>query len=232
MELQWKSEWTTPTVVGVISFGVGAAVGYFVAKKHIKPVEVDIYHFDDEEEDANQAEDLQTLFGMEGNEREGWTTTRVIQENEVEVIVLEEDTEVEIVDIRRAKDSIFPIATPDWDYEVEIASRTSDKPYIIHRDEFFANEADYSQTTLTYYKGDDVLLDEQDIPLYDAKNIVCELEFGKGSEDPSVVYVRNDRLEHEYEVLLDNGYYQVEVLGEELEHSFELKHTPLHKFRD
>jgi hypothetical protein len=233
MELRWRSEWTVPAVVGVVSFGVGAAVGYFIAARHVKALEDMLDDFvEGVTGEKKVEEDLQTLFDEEGHGRDGWTTSRVIEE-EVEVVVLEEDTDIEVADFRAVNRSVFPVATPDWDYEIEIASRTSEAPYIIHKDEFFATEAEgYSQCTLTYYKGDDVLLDDHDVPLYDAKKIVGEnLIFGKGSEDPSIVYIRNDRLEAEYEVILDTGYYMVEVLGEELEHSFDRK-PPLHKFKE
>ena len=131
--------------------------------------------------------------------------------------------------------SVFDHEEDTWDYDVELPLRTPNAPYIIHRDEFYSQEIETnSQSTLTYYAGDDVLCDEQDSPVYDYKRIVGTLEFGKGSEDISIVYVRNEKLEAEWEIILDHGYFQTEVLGEEIEHSYErrdLKHS-LHKFRE
>jgi hypothetical protein len=122
----------------------------------------------------------------------------------------------------------------DWNYEKEEQNRTSDAPYIIHKDEYLANEKDYRQSTLTYYKSDNILCDESDTPVYNIDKIVGKLEFGKGSRDPSIVYIRNETLESEYEILLDHGWYQVEVLGQAVEDHLngpDVKHS-LHKFRE
>jgi hypothetical protein len=227
MEFRWESEWTVPSIVGVVSFGVGAAIGYGVAKWRGNKEINDIFNTinDIAEEHVTLLSDIELVPKF------------IIEEEafEVEEIILEEE-EMEVVDYRRAEEmqhtSIFPVDTPEWDYVKELDARTPEKPYIIHRDEFFTNPSGYGQSTLTYYKGDDVLLDEQDVPLYDAKNIVCELEFGKGSEDPNVVYIRNEKLEAEYEILLETGYYAIEVLGAEMEGSFDSDKPTLMKFRD
>jgi hypothetical protein len=122
----------------------------------------------------------------------------------------------------------------DWDYEIEKENRTMDKPYILHQDEYFSKETEYSQSTLTYYSGDDILVDEQEVPIYNYKAVVGELNFGHGSDDPNVVYVRNDKLSGEYEVIKDSGLYEIEVLGNEYESILE-KHDlkpNIMKFRD
>jgi len=122
----------------------------------------------------------------------------------------------------------------DWDYELEKENRTMDKPYILHQDEYFSKETEYSQSTLTYYSGDDILVDEQEVPIYNYKAVVGDLRFGHGSDDPNVVYVRNDKLSGEYEVIKDSGLYEIEVLGNEYESILE-KHDlkpNVMKFRD
>lgn len=131
-------------------------------------------------------------------------------------------------------EGIFPVSEDeDWSYEEEIKTRGPDHPYIIHRDEFFSQESEYRQTSLSYYQSDNILCDEQDVPVYNPEKVVGELKFGHGSADPSIVYIRNDHLEAEYEVILDEGYYQTEVLGHEVENAVErneLKHG-VHRFR-
>lgn len=149
-------------------------------------------------------------------------------EEVITVTVTEEGTEIVIGE----PNSIWDREIDGWDYEEELAKRTSDAPYIIHKDEYDAEEAGYSQSTLTFYAGDSVLVDERDVPIYDAGKIVGEPIFGHGSQDPSICYIRNDRLEAEYEILLEEGFYQVEVLGAEIEHSYESRKEPLRKFRD
>ena len=106
-----------------------------------------------------------------------------------------------------------------WDYEAELVARekASGKPHIIHQDEFFAQESEYTQTTCTYYVGDDILVDEKDVPVHNHTLVVGELRFGHGSLDPNVVYVRNTSLKGEYEILKHDGFYTIEVLGYEQE---------------
>ena len=104
-------------------------------------------------------------------------------------------------------------------------TRQDDVPYVIHKDEYFNNERDYEQITLTYFEGDDVLSDSNDTPIDDQDAMVClgNLgKFGHGSGDPNVVYVRNVELELEIEIVHSDGLYSEEVHGipdDELKHS-------------
>ena len=139
---------------------------------------------------------------------------------------------MDILDNDESVTSVFANVDDDWDYATEIAKRIPGQPYIVHRDEFFENEDDHSQVTVTYYKGDNILCDTDDTPIYDPETYVGRvLEFGKGSQDPNVVYIRNDRVVIDYEVLLDHGYYQVEVLGQALADNFKADEVKHHKFR-
>lgn len=121
----------------------------------------------------------------------------------------------------------------EWDYEQELRIRAEnpDKPYILHHDEYFENETDYEQASLTYYEGDDTLVDEKDMPVGDDSAVVGDdalTAFGHGSKDKNVVYVRNESLEMDFEIVKSNGKFSVEVLGfddtegESLQHS----HSP------
>ncbi len=117
----------------------------------------------------------------------------------------------------------------DWDWDAEKSNRDSDQPYILHVDEYVADEKDWdSQSTLTWYEGDRVLADSSDTPIYDPDRMIGELKFGHGSGDPNVVFVRNEKLQAEYEILRDPNKYVDVVLGGQLEHEFEtgdLKHS-------
>lgn len=116
-----------------------------------------------------------------------------------------------------------------WDYAVEQANRDANPeiPYIIHHDEFFENEREWEQASLTYYEGDDVLADEKDQPVPDPESTVGNDalgRFGFGSKDRNVVYVRNESIEVDFEIMRSTGKYSVEVLGlddeDELRHSY------------
>lgn len=133
--------------------------------------------------------------------------------------------------------NVFDEADDGWNYEVERNNRSGTEPYIIHVDEFVTEEMGYEQSTITWYEGDQILTDSRDIPMYNHVAIVGQLRFGHGSKDPNIVYVRNEKLQAEYEILRDEGSYEVNVLGgSTIEHDYEeadLKHsrTPRH-FRE
>ena len=80
-----------------------------------------------------------------------------------------------------------------------------DKPYVISPDEF--GENDYTQISLTYY-SDGVLADENDDVVEDVDKYVgieSLSHFGEYEDDS--VFVRNDRLGVDYEILLDVRNY-------------------------
>lgn len=122
-----------------------------------------------------------------------------------------------------------------WDYEAERSTRTDTAPYILHRDEFFGEEMGFDQSTWTYYEGDDILVDETDTPVYNYQENTGPLTWGHGSGDPNVVYIRNEDMKAEYEVVRNEGHYSVEVLGLELEEKMaadDLRHSRQQRFRD
>ena len=104
----------------------------------------------------------------------------------------------------------------DFDYDAEIPLRSEDAPYIISRDEFNQGEKDYAQDTLTFYVLDDTLCDARDLVIPDSDGAVGDVnlqKFGHGSGDNNVVYVRNDRMETDFEVLKSKNSYAKDVLG-------------------
>lgn len=121
-------------------------------------------------------------------------------------------------------------AIEDFDYATEVAQRSPDEPYVITHDEFMQNENGWENQSLTYYNGDDVLVDDQQMPIPDIEGVVDSAnlsKFGHGSRDPNVVYVRNERLETDFEITARAGSFGEEVAGvNELRHS-----APLRRFR-
>lgn len=153
----------------------------------------------------------------------------VFTEEELQV---EEAPPVTVVNNIFIKDGV-----PDneaFDYDAEVAQRSTDAPYIISHDEYYQNETDYDQATLTYFEGDDVVADDRDQPLPDPEVTVGDenlARFGHGSKDNNIVYVRNDELEVDFEILRSNGKYAKEVLGfdeDQLQHS---DNSGVHRFR-
>lgn len=94
--------------------------------------------------------------------------------------------------------------------EEALAEGYSDFPRMISASEMLNQKQWYSKVTLTYYAGDDVLVDDQDEPLEDPKDIIGEHFkefFGMSENDPDVIHVRNDDTESDYEVVrVDTSY--------------------------
>lgn len=106
----------------------------------------------------------------------------------------------------------------DWDYNAEIADRqvNPEIPYTISFDEFNENNVNHEQTTMTYYAMDDTLADSQDKPVDNTDYVIGDdnlNRFGHGSGDPNVVYVRNEKIDMDFEIVRSNGSYQKEVIG-------------------
>lgn len=257
MKLQWKNEWNVPVGVGVVSFGVGVGIGYairaYLDRRLVRSFDEIMEEVESNEEQLRLnlnghdpavielTEEEEDEWASEEEEEDEWAPTDLLiprrdhpaNTNFREAMEMIEENKHHL--IHPEPESIFPDIEEEWDYQVEALNRNPENPYIIHVDEYNDEIGDdgiaYSKSTLTYYKGDDVLVDDHDVPVYNHEKVASPLTFGKGSQDPSIVYIRNERLEADYEVILDHGYYQVEVLGDEIEQSFENQKAPLPKFK-
>lgn len=96
--------------------------------------------------------------------------------------------------------------------------RDTSKPYVISYEEFAEEHDEFSKTTITYYEGDDTLCDEREEPIPDFAYYVGDdalTRFGDMSHDKNVVYVRNENISIDFEVVRDQGLYSRVVLGME-----------------
>ena len=126
------------------------------------------------------------------------------------------DTTDDTDDLTEAVQNIFDKADEiDNEYELEIASMGMDYPHVISQGEYFQNEDEYEQVTLTYYEGDDILADEKDEVVSDVERVIglINLKFGYRSGDENLVYVKNNSLKLLFEVARSHGKYSVEVMG-------------------
>jgi hypothetical protein len=90
--------------------------------------------------------------------------------------------------------------------EAEVPMKDTEHPYVISPEEF-GDFYDYETISLTYY-SDGVLADDNDEEIDNVEEIVGSeaLEsFGEYEDDS--VYVRNDRLKCDYEILLSHRLY-------------------------
>ena len=124
-------------------------------------------------------------------------------------------------DLTEVSHNVFTDATPtsEWDPEVEEAARTTDAPYILEHDEFY--NSDFNTQTLTWYEVDEVLAAEDDSLVEDIDGIVGEqnlTRFGHGSRDNNVLYIRNPKIDMDFEVIRAQGSYAEIVHGIGLQH--------------
>lgn len=203
-----QKKWFLPTACSAVSFGAGIAVGYFLTKRQYDKIQTEIeiveqltFDFTEKVEGVTQTLEAATV------------------EKRSTFVILEENLNPPSLEIPESV-NVFVEVDPNWNYEAELATRTKETPYVIHRDEFFGDEMGWeNQSTLTWYVGDEVLTDEHDTVLTNPVQLIgmAMEKFGHGSGDPNVVYVRNEYLESEYEVLRDPGSYEITVLGGQVE---------------
>jgi hypothetical protein len=197
-----KNKWVQASALSAATFVGGIVTGYFWGRKEVKLVVV--------------------RGGRTEPEPEQMTIFEVTETFEVEVEASSPEEAREIADEAIAV-TVFRSGADDWDYEAELATRVPERPYVIHQDEFVSNESGFHQDTLTYYERDDIMADSDDTPLYDYKKLMGDLLFGHGTNDPNVVYIRNEKLELEWEILLHTGSFSEEVLGVEIEREEDTK---------
>lgn len=105
-----------------------------------------------------------------------------------------------------------------------------DEAYVITFDQFNDEHDDYDKGDLTYYEGDDTLVDSQESPIDDVEGLIgpdALDRFGDGSNSRDIVYVRNDRVSMDFEISRDDRSYTEHVLGIQ-----EPKKRKVHKMRD
>lgn len=231
-------------ILNVSSFAAGASLGIIYTHKRKAQAEV-VYEFDPQMEfpwdDTLVEETSNDIPGvvMDADVYEALITPTIempdpnVPEEPDELSYNEEMDAKEDADDEPAVKSVFSSLGGNWDMEAEMASRSSTAPYVLHEDEFLNDERGYTQSTLTYYTEDNILTDESDVPVYPFDSVVGELKFGHGTNSAGVVYIRNESLQAEYEVLRVEGSYESELLGLRAEEELatdELKHSD-YKFR-
>lgn len=209
-----------------IGMACGVVTGYFIANRRwqtkYQQLEMETReeirkirdHYHNKEKAAQVKRPLEEMV-----ETLGYVNSEAVEEKSLVVEVPPPEVAVNVFTQTQSEEG--------WDYEREMDKRSPDTPYIIHKDEFMENVPEHTQITVTWYSGDDVIADEADRPIPDVEDRmgVANLEkMGYGSGDPNVLYVRSERFGIDYEILLTQASYEVEVLGyddSDLSHSDE-----------
>lgn len=121
---------------------------------------------------------------------------------------LEEETvteETEVFD-QEAYDDYVALTAVEYGHDT-VPNIGHDKPYVISPMEYAENIEDYDQFSLTYY-ADGFLTDENDCLIEDVEGYVgVESLTHFGEYEADCVFVRNDRLKCDYEILRDLRNY-------------------------
>jgi hypothetical protein len=231
---------TKPALAGVVSLGAGLVIGFMFGRHVEREIEAERRRergskvlkraagvsFDPEEVKEFIAQQKVIIEEVRADGENPIIVSSVGFDGQPQVVVEDENA------VQRV---IFAGSDDEWDMEKEQSERTEDKPYILHKDEFYENEKDYSQLSLTYFEGDDIMCDEEQTPVYNYLNVTGPLLFGHGSHDRNTFYVRNDDRSCEYEIIRDSGHFAIEVLALDAEDlaDKEIRHSQHHvpKFR-
>ena len=128
------------------------------------------------------------------------------------IVPVEPDDEEEDVD---DEDSDEPEEEDSEVVNVFEASKDG-TPYIITWEQFSEENEHYEKVNLDYYAYDDTLSDTNDAPIPDVIGLIGRDaldNFGNGSHEENVVYVRNDKLALDFEIVRKDTSYSAYVLG-------------------
>lgn len=96
------------------------------------------------------------------------------------------------------------------------AKRSPETAYLITIDEFSDEEPHFDKLSLTYFEGDDILCDERDQVIPDVDSILgpdALDNFGLFSKDNNMVYVRNERIDTDFEITRDSRTFTDAIHG-------------------
>lgn len=185
-------------ITSFMMFIFGAAVGSVVTWQYVKKKYEQIAQ---EEIDSVKETFSKLEVKSKDNESEENNNTRIIVER-----IKDKPSVVEYA-VKLHKQGYTNYSDTDSLSEEEVdENMINDKPYVISPDEF-GEFYDYEKVSLTYY-ADQVLADEDDELVEDIEETVgFESLNAFGEYEDDSVFVRNDRLKCDYEILLDQRKY-------------------------
>ena len=181
------------TLAFTVGVAAGALVTYILIKKHFKKIA------DDE---------IDTMREYFQNKRAEEANALEEEPDEAEVKEARDERQEDKPNIREyasliKKENYTNYSDTATDKKKEVDD--VEKPYVITPEEF--GELDYSTISLTYY-SDDVLTYESDELVEDVDDIVgadFAEHFGEYEDDS--VFIRNDRMKTDFEILVDKRNY-------------------------
>lgn len=180
------------TLSSIVIFTAGAALGSVVTWKLVKTKYEQIAN--------EEIQEVRELYARKVDELTHAQHKEPV-ENDAEKVTFHTQPKPEL---REYADKISGLGYSDI---TEEEVNNMGKPYVIAPEEFGELD-DYETESLTYY-ADGVLTDEQDIVIEDVDNVVgveSLTHFGEYEDDS--VFVRNDSIRTDYEILIDERNYE------------------------
>lgn len=100
--------------------------------------------------------------------------------------------------------------------ESDITDDESNEPYVISKDSYENEYLEFHKNSLVYFDKDNTLCDDHDEIIDDVDFFIGEeslMMFGEGSDDEDIVFVRNLRIQSDFEVVREHQSYKENVLG-------------------
>jgi len=248
---------TKITIAAVAGLSIGTGIGYFVAEKRLKTK----YEAIAEAEIADMQEMYEQRQIRDNEKRDNPERKAPPTEEELNKAytdsILAQKLEPSAESLQKARDLVDyrgyfkqgeepetvetvvedprPVPQPE---EYTVADNAvNNRPYVISVEMYMANDENYDQICLTYYQGDNTLVDDADKIIDDVNETINRdslNRFGEDSGDPNTVYVRNEQREADYEIILDERRFGQDILGMiDLEDQFAREPKPRPKrFRD
>ena len=230
-----------------VGVAIGFTVGYKVAEKRLKTkysklAEDEIAEMRLHYQQKVVAAEPKPPIDIVVEERERYTEAEQQAIDETNARFPAEEEEITLVPAtpegiaEAVNQNVFDTIEPEgpWDYSVEHKRRQPDVPYIIHVDEFTQNEPVHEQLVYTYYEQDDVLADLRDNTIDDMDAVIGLGNLGRwghGSNDDNIVYIRNEELKLDFEVVRDRGSYEAET-RKNIRHSYDRRRRVQRGFDD
>lgn len=229
------------TFKGIIIFALGAATGAFVANKLLEQKYEEILQEDIESVRAVAKRRLAKYEGTEEEEENEECTTGSL--NDISSLDIQPPKEPSRNAYNQVKSSYGLSKKPLKEVVKEIEEEDEseddeseayveyvkpkklsndgkmsyhDRPYVIGYDAFSDEDVPHDKITLYYYVEDNTLCDENEEIIIDVDDIIGEDSldsFDDIDDDENSIFVRNEKLHVDYEILRLNESYQQSVLG-------------------
>lgn len=222
-----------------VGIAIGFTVGYKVAEKRLKTkysklAEEEISEMREHYQQKMVAVEPKPPLDKVVKERYSEIELQAIKETNAQFPPEEEVQEGVVVQEVQETTQVNVFNEDGWDYAAEISKRDPEVPYIIHVDEFTQNEPDHDQLTYTYYEVDDVLADQQENTIDDMDAVIGLGNLGRwghGSKDEHIVYIRNEEMKTDFEVVRDRGSFAEET-RRNIRHSYDRRRRIQRGFDD